>query len=333
MSGPRTLLALHRPGAGAGLADGLGARGFPVEVTHNMAATWQSVRREAPEAIVLAPLSQDTESVEFSSLLRLAAGSGGPSLIVLTDGPDFLEERIAAIDDFLPTHIDVPDAARRVRFAVARRAALLRLREEREQLRQQSMTDFKTGLFNDRCFAVRSREEVSRARRQGQPLGVMMIDLDGFKAINDVHGHAFGDHALRSFATQLQRNLRNFDISARTGGDEFAVLLPGTRLLDAVRVAERLHAGLSGLTIEHEGRRAILSLTMGVASWAPQTEATFEQVVHGADAALLAAKGQGRGRIGVQEDGAVRLVSAAGTAASASAAAGSDTPARKGGKR
>jgi len=307
MSGPRTLIALHRAGVAPGLADGLAARGVPVKVTRNMADTWLAVRDTLPQAVIVAPLSSDIDSVEFASLMRLSSGLQGPAVLVLTDGPGFLEPCAASVDDYLPTAVGGEEAVGRLRLAVARRSELLRLREEREQLRRQSMTDFKTGLFNDRCFAERSREEVSRARRQGQPVGVLMIDLDGFKALNDAHGHAFGDHALRTFAAHLRRNLRNFDISARMGGDEFAVLLPGTRVADALHVAERLHGSVSGLALELEGRRAILSTSMGVAAWTPQGELVFEHSLRDADTALLLAKQQGRGRIAVCEDGVSRL--------------------------
>lgn len=329
MSGPKTLIALHRAGAAPGLADGLAARGVPVQVTRNMADTWLAVRNAAPEAVIVAPLSTDIDSVEFSSLMRLSSAPAGPAVLVLTDGPEFLETRASCVDDYLPTAVDGATALARLRFAVARRVELLRLRVEREQLRRQSMTDFKTGLFNDRCFAERSREEVSRARRQSQPLGVVMIDLDGFKAINDVHGHAFGDHALRTFATHLRRNLRNFDISARMGGDEFAVLLPGTRTRDALLVAERIHDSVSGLNIEYDERHAVLSVSMGVAAWSPQGDAVFDHTLRDADTALLLAKQQGRGRIAICEDGVSRLHAEAGAAeaggalASASAAASS----------
>ena len=312
------MIALHRAGVAPGLADGLAARGVPVQVTRNMADTWLAVRDTLPQAVVVAPLSSDIDSVEFASLMRLSSGLQGPAVLVLTDGPEFLEPCAASIDDYLPTGVGAEEATGRLRLAVARRSELLRLREEREQLRRQSMTDFKTGLFNDRCFAERSREEVSRARRQGQPVGVLMIDLDGFKALNDVHGHAFGDHSLRTFATHLRRNLRNFDVSARMGGDEFAVLLPGTRVTDALHVAERLHNSVSGLRIESDGRQAILSVSMGVAAWSPQGDLVFEHTLRDADTALLLAKQQGRGRIAACEDGVSRLHPQAGAGGAAS---------------
>ena len=323
------MIALHRAGVAPGLADGLAARGVPVQVTRNMADTWLAVRDTLPQAVVVAPLSSDIDSVEFASLMRLSSGLQGPAVLVLTDGPEFLEPCAASIDDYLPTGVGAEEATGRLRLAVARRSELLRLREEREQLRRQSMTDFKTGLFNDRCFAERSREEVSRARRQGQPVGVLMIDLDGFKALNDAHGHAFGDYALRTFATHLRRNLRNFDISARMGGDEFAVLLPGTRTPDALNVAERIHGSVSGLAIELDGRRAILSTSMGVAAWTPQGDLVFEHTLRDADTALLLAKQQGRGRIAVCEDGVSRMHGAARApaVAAAEAAAPSSAPA------
>ncbi len=291
---PRVLLALHRPGLGSALQEGLAARGHEVETTRNMAATWVAVRRRPPDAILLAPVTADGASAEFASLLGRAADPSGPALIVLSDEPDFLEGRI---DDFLPTATDAETAGRRVRFAVARRAALVRLRQERDLLARQSRTDWKTGLLNDRSFSERCLQEVSRARRQEQPIAVLAIDFDGFKALNDAHGHAFGDEALRLFASTLKRHLRDFDVGARTGGDEFSVLLPGTDAAGALVVAERLRAMVGALSVEFDGRRATLSVSCGVACWTPRGGADFDAIVRAADAALLAAKAQGRGRV------------------------------------
>ncbi len=310
-SGPRLLLARHQPGTADGLAaalDGLPALGFTVEDSRNMAVTWVTVRDRPPEAVLLAPLSRDVASAEFLSLIELCSAHGGPALLVLTDDPEFLVGRIDGIDDFLPTDISAERAARRVRFALARRRVVSHLRGERERLLQQSITDYKTGLYNDRHFAERGASELSRSRRQDLPLAVLMIDFDGFKAINDVHGHGFGDHALATFAVALRSRLRDFDIAARMGGDEFAVLLPSTRLEDAIGIAERLRAAVTGLDLTHDGRRAALSVSIGVAGWLPPEPHTLEQVLAQADAALLAAKAEARGRIGVHEHGAPRVL-------------------------
>lgn len=271
-----------------------------------MAETWILVRKSLPDAVLLAPLSREVDSAEFSSLLALSASPGGPAILVLTEDPAFLEGRIDAVDDFLHPALDPDLAARRIRFALARKAAIARLQSERSSLLRQTITDFKTGLFNDRYFATRCREEVSRARRSDQPIGVLMIDFDGFKTINDVHGHPFGDYTLSTFANSLRQNLRDFDVAARVGGDEFAVLLPGTHLEDATGIAERIRATVGSLTIEHEGRRAALSVSIGVAGWTPATEGSLDAVVQGADKALLQAKNLGPGRICVYDRNVVR---------------------------
>jgi diguanylate cyclase (GGDEF)-like protein len=306
MTSPRILLALHRGDLGSSLVEGLPVRGLRVEVSRNMAETWVLVRQGQPDAVVLAPLSTDVGSAEFTSLLELAASPGGPAILVLTDDPAYLEGHIESVDDFLHPDMDPDLAARRVSFALARKAAIARLQTERADLLRQTITDFKTGLFNDRYFAKRSREEVSRARRQDQPIGVLMIDFDGFKAINDVHGHAFGDHTLTTFAECLRRSLRDFDVAARVGGDEFAVLLPGTHLGDAAGIAERIRATVSSLPIEHEGRRTALSVSIGVAGWSPTTETSLDASLRGADQALLQAKALGPGRICLFEHDTVR---------------------------
>jgi len=324
MTVPRILLARHQSGSAAQLAAGLAGEGFAVEETRNMAATWVSVRSRAPDAVLLAPLSHDTDSAEFQSLLELCVAHDGPALLVLTDDPEFLVGRVDAVDDFLPPDIEAPHAARRLLFALARRRAFSRLRGERERLLQQSITDFKTGLSNDRHFAERGAAELSRARRQGLPLSVLMIDFDGFKAINDVHGHAFGDHALATFAAALRARLRDFDVAARMGGDEFAVLLPSSRLEDAIGIAERVRAAVSGLDLRHGGRRAALSVSIGVAAWSPHDNLPLDQVLAGADSALLLAKQHGRGRIAIHERDAGRVLGV--PSASATARAGTGAP-------
>jgi diguanylate cyclase (GGDEF)-like protein len=164
-------------------------------------------------------------------------------------------------------------------------------------------TDYLTGLLNRRAFDVEFRRQCDRAQRSGLPLAVAMFDLDHFKQVNDRHGHAAGDQVLRDFAALLERELRSGDTLARVGGEEFAVVLFGVELDDAVsfagRVARELQASGGGAT-------QLLSTSAGVAALS-DADAVPAALLLVADRALYAAKAAGRRRVAVWENGQTRV--------------------------
>jgi diguanylate cyclase (GGDEF)-like protein/PAS domain S-box-containing protein len=166
------------------------------------------------------------------------------------------------------------------------------------QLRQLATTDDLTGTLNRRAFFAAAEQEMERAVRYGNAVSVVMFDLDHFKQVNDSHGHAVGDQALREAATALRASLRDVDILGRLGGEEFAVLLPETPLAGAVEVAERLRHAISAIRIPLEGGRPPLTLTasLGVAERLAE-EITVDKVLARADLALYRAKADGRNRV------------------------------------
>lgn len=299
MSRPLVLLALHGPDAPTGLAEGLAGSGWETLVTSNQADTWAACRDRSPAAVVLSPVERPAEGPELASLLELAADRSGPALIVLTDHPEDLDAHVEVVDDFLPTDCGPELLARKLRFAISRREALRRLDDRLSSLLQASLTDFKTGLPNDRQFSDRCRVECARAERDDRPLAVLMIDLDHFGRLNKEFLQAFGDHALREVAGVLRSCLRPTDVAARLGGDEFAVLLPSTPLREATEIAHRLRGRVAALDVSHDGHQAKLSITVGVASWDPRDGGRFEAALKGADLAMQQAKRQGRDRVGV----------------------------------
>ncbi len=296
----RILLALHRPGAAPPLAEGLRAAGFDVVETRNLVDTAVELRRAAPHAILVQPLGPDPASPEWVLLLSRVEGPDGPALLVLTGEPESLPARVAAVADFLPPDTTVERAVRRLRFLLGRREALARLRADHARLSRDAITDFKTGLFNDRYFAERCREESARARRTRRPVAVLAMDFDDFKAINDTHGHACGDRALAAFAQVLRTSLRASDVPARPGGDEFVALLPDSDLEDAVLVAARVRRMVAELHVEHAGKLVPLSVSFGVSAVTHQQVHTVEDAVRAADDALLAAKRGGKGQVWVR---------------------------------
>jgi diguanylate cyclase (GGDEF)-like protein len=165
-------------------------------------------------------------------------------------------------------------------------------------------TDYLTGLYNRRAFDIEFREQCDRARRSGVPLALAMFDLDHFKQINDRYGHAEGDRVLCDFAALLERELRGGDTLARVGGEEFAIVLFGVGLQEAVVFGERI-----GLALQRGGggdERPRVSSSVGVAALS-QAEQIPEALLLAADRALYAAKAAGRRRVAVWEDGATRV--------------------------
>ena len=171
------------------------------------------------------------------------------------------------------------------------------MRRERNELMAHAHVDPVTGLGNRRAFDLRLEEEVSRASRYGTSLSLMMIDLDRFKDINDERGHMAGDVVLGAVGMALAKTLRSTDIASRYGGDEFAVLLPGTGKTDAWAVAEKLRHSLHDLKVElADGSEVSLRASLGVASFGAVHD-TAEGLLTAADEALYRAKHGGRDRV------------------------------------
>lgn len=162
-------------------------------------------------------------------------------------------------------------------------------------LRLQATSDELTGMYNRRGFGDAAEREIRNAQRQRRPLSVVVADIDGFKAINDRHGHIAGDSALKHFANRLERLLRRGDLMGRVGGEEFAVLLVNTRAQDAVEVVERIRRDIAAVPVEGAGRIE-MTASFGVTGLRPG-DLSLAALLSRADRALYRSKLDGRNRV------------------------------------
>lgn len=165
------------------------------------------------------------------------------------------------------------------------------------ELRQSAETDSLTGVANRRRFLAAFDRECARASRHREPLSVALVDLDDFKSINDRMGHLAGDEVLRTVANRILQSLRASDLLSRYGGDEFAILLPRTKLKGAIEVAERVRKSIAATPLEVDNQRIPFSISIGVATHPAAQKADREQLLNRADMALYDAKAQGRNRV------------------------------------
>lgn len=171
---------------------------------------------------------------------------------------------------------------------------LLRIPKQNE-FASEARTDVLTGLRNRRAFQEELRRQFAQRQRQGIHFSLILIDIDHFKTFNDTHGHLAGDLALQTVAQVLSATLREMDIVCRYGGDEFAVICPGTKLYEAVVGAERVRQATSDQTVSLKQGQAQVTVSVGVAEVA-NSEIT-EGLIQRADDALYAAKRAGRNRV------------------------------------
>ena len=230
--------------------------------------TWRGENAESGE------LAGTTPSLEMPLRDSTGAPVGQLSLIAL--GKDFDRAATKLVSDVLDRGIAALESVR-LHHAVQR----------------QALTDELTDLANRRRFREALRTEVARSQRTGARLSLLLADLDGFKRINDEHGHQVGDEVLYGIARAIEDRVRATDIAARLGGDEFAVLLPDTPLTGATALAEKLRAALHDERVQPQLR--YITASFGASEL--RADADGDDLLREADRALYAAKRSGRDRI------------------------------------
>ena len=176
--------------------------------------------------------------------------------------------------------------------------AIDRLRNEVADL---ALLDDLTGVGNRRHLLHRLTEECARSERSGEPFALLLVDLDGFKAVNDTHGHAAGDACLQHFAVMAQTRLRPGDMLARAGGDEFCIVLPASTLREGAMIARRILDVCRADAAACVGADVPISLSIGVAQWTRDTGPYPDRLMAAADHALYAAKRDGKNRHAVYD--------------------------------
>ena len=198
--------------------------------------------------------------------------------------------------DYILRPIDGNELLARVRTQVRRKRFQERLKSSYEISLSMALTDALTGLYNRRYFDVHFQKLLQKNESSRKPLGVLMVDIDNFKAVNDTHGHGVGDEILKEFASRIQDRLRGFDMVARLGGEEFVVLLPDVTEEMAYTVSERLRAAIANEPFKCAVPEAQLTITtsLGGTIVCAGTHANPDDVLKQADDALYEAKEGGR---------------------------------------
>ena len=254
---------------------------------------------DRPDLVVLGRTLPDMDGLELLPRLKSSELDFVPVLVASHRGET--AERVRGLqlgaDDYIPRPCDPAEFLARARALLRTKQTHDRIRKLQMTLEQMVVSDPLTGLHNRRYLMDRLVQEMQRSDRHGEPLAFAMIDLDGFKPINDQFGHVLGDKVLRAVGNVISKSVRVSDVAARYGGDEFGIILPQTPPEGAMRVCERLLRAISELVLQDEsGRSCKVTASLGLAYYPADDVDTPEDLVHSADGALYGAKRSGKNR-------------------------------------
>ncbi len=280
----------------------LDASGYELVTAANGLEAWETLQREHFRMLLVDWMMPGLDGPDLIRRIRGAGWNAYTYIILLTarsGREDVVEGLNAGADDYVTKPFSQEELL--ARMGVGARILELESRLSESLAREEALAtrDSLTGLPNRRALYDRARAELSRAARENGSVGVILVDLDHFKRINDQFGHAAGDEALCRIADVLQRTRREYDYAGRWGGEEFLVILPGATLAQAGLVAERIRAAMETITLRQEGATpTALRASMGVASASPAARPLgLDELLLQADDALYRAKAGGRNRV------------------------------------
>jgi diguanylate cyclase (GGDEF)-like protein len=210
---------------------------------------------------------------------------------------DLIEGMESGADDYLTKPFDQHELKVRLRPGTRIVELQQELISAREELRDQATKDFLTRIWNRSSILDVLDRELERGRRDKQPLGVILADLDHFKSVNDNYGHFGGDAVLREFVRRMLASMRPYDAMGRYGGEEFLVVLPGCDDAATRKQAERMRAAMADESMAFNEESRTVTCSFGATSALPHMEVTAESLIRLADDALYGAKRQGRNRV------------------------------------
>jgi diguanylate cyclase (GGDEF)-like protein len=272
--------------------------GYDVESSSDGLAAWNRLQRpDAPALAILDWVMPGLTGPEVCRLVRQLHSDQYTYLILLTSKSlkeDLIEGMQAGADDYVTKPFDQHELEVRLRAGIRIIELQTALVAAREELRDQASRDSLTRLWNRSTIFELLDRELARMHREGHAVGLVMMDLDEFKSINDTYGHLVGDAVLREAARRLTTACRAYDSVGRYGGEEFLIILPGCDDLCMLTHSERLRTAISGEPMRIGGTDLRISASFGCTVAHASIHTTPEMLVRAADTALYTAKAEGK---------------------------------------
>lgn len=252
-----------------------------------------------PDLIICDIVMPGLDGFEFLKLVKARSLWRDIPVLMLT-GQESIDKKIKGLDlgasDYLTKPFDSGELIARVRVQLKVKSLQDELREANSRYMELSITDYLTCIYNRRYYMELFEQEYQRSSRYGQPLSLVIFDVDDFKQVNDTFGHLVGDRVLKHIPELVKPEIRSHDTLARYGGEEFVIMLPQTPQAGAILAAEKIRRKVAEAVFSGvEGRNITLSL--GVASLTTDIDRESHELLARADRALYEAKSQGKNRV------------------------------------